>query len=109
MSLYDRIKAASDSRDSDTYLDMLHDDYVFYRHQTNSETNKADWEPTMRAMMASAALKITDDRCLYENDEVLVMHQIMRFPDDTSEAVMIVHMLKDGKIIRTETGATPIT
>ena len=36
------------------------------------------------------------------------MHQMMNFPDGTSEAVMIVNILKDGKIIRAETGATPI-
>jgi hypothetical protein len=45
---------------------------------------------------------------LYENNEILVMHQMMNFPDGTSEAVMIVNNLKDGKIIRAETGATPI-
>ena len=32
----------------------------------------------------------------------------MNFPDGTSEAVMIVNNLEDGKIIRAETGATPI-
>jgi hypothetical protein len=32
----------------------------------------------------------------------------MNFPDGTSEAVMIVSTKKDGKIVRTETGATPI-
>ena len=30
-----------------------------------------------------------------------------RCPDGSQEAVMVVHMLYDGKIIRTETGATP--
>ena len=33
----------------------------------------------------------------------------MDFPDGTREAVMAVHMLKDGKIIRTETGATRVS
>jgi hypothetical protein len=32
----------------------------------------------------------------------------MDFPDGTTEAVMTVHLIKDGKIIRTETGATLI-
>ena len=32
----------------------------------------------------------------------------MDFPDGTTEAVMAVHVLQDGKIIRTETGATLI-
>ena len=33
---------------------------------------------------------------------------MMDFPDGTREAVMAVHTIKDGKIIRTETGATLI-
>jgi hypothetical protein len=32
----------------------------------------------------------------------------MSYPDDTKEAVMHVYTLKDGKMIRIETGATPL-
>jgi len=32
----------------------------------------------------------------------------MTFGDGTKEAVMVVELKKDGKIIRTETGATPL-
>ena len=47
-----------------------------------------------------------DLRCLYENDEILVAHSVTDVPDGTREAVLEFHNLKDGKIIRTETGAT---
>ena len=47
-----------------------------------------------------------ESRCLYENDEVMVTHAVMAFPDGTREAVLAFHQLKDGKIIRMETGAT---
>lgn len=47
-------------------------------------------------------------RCVYENDEIIVAHSFMSYPDDTREAVMLVAMLKDGKIIRMETGATTL-
>ena len=50
-----------------------------------------------------------DQRCLYENEDILVEHSVMDFPDGTREAVLHAHMLKDGKIIRTETGATPVS
>ena len=108
MSVYEKLKKASDNKDADAYLDMLHDDFVFVRHQTNTEVTKSEWEPTLKAMMSSDALVIADDRCLYENEEILIMHQVMTFPDGSREAVMIVDSLKDGKVIRTETGATPI-
>lgn len=108
MSLYKTLKAATDNRDVNAYLDHLHDDFVFVRHQSGTEVNKDEWTPTLRAMMEHPTLEIANDRCLYENDEIMVTHQMMKFPDGTSEAVLIVNTLKDGKIIRVETGATPI-
>ena len=49
-----------------------------------------------------------DHRCIYENEEILVEHSVMDFPDGSREAVMSVHSIQDGMIIRTETGATLI-
>jgi hypothetical protein len=59
-------------------------------------------------MMESSALEISKQRCLYENDDIMIEHQFMKFADGTSEAVLVVNYIKDGKIIRVETGATPI-
>ena len=108
MTLYNSLKIATENRNVDAYLELLHDDFVFVRHQTGTEVSKSEWTPTLRAMMEHPTLEIANDRCLYENEEVLVTHQMMKFPDGTSEAVLIVNTLKDGKIIRVETGATPI-
>jgi len=90
------------------YLACLHEDFVFVRHQSATEVSKADWTPTLTQMMQSDALQFHDQRCLYENDEIMVEHSFMKFPDGTSEAVLVVNHIKDGKIIRVETGATPI-
>ena len=38
----------------------------------------------------------------------MIHHNIGNFPDGTIEAIMAVYILKGGKIIRTETGSTPI-
>ena len=35
-------------------------------------------------------------------------HSIATFPNGTTDAVMYVGILKDGKLFRTETGSTPI-
>jgi hypothetical protein len=43
---------------------------------------------------------------VFENDEVMVTHSFMDFPDGTTEAVLTFNALKDGKVIRMETGAT---
>ena len=108
MSLYKKIKAAQDNKDIEGYLDCLHEDFVFVRHQSGTEVSKSDWMPTLTAMMESDALSFNNQRCLYENEEIMVEHSFMKFPDGTSEAVLVVNHLKDGKIIRVETGATPI-
>ena len=44
----------------------------------------------------------------YENSEIMVDHSFMSYPDGTREAVMLVAMLKDGKILHMETGATSL-
>ena len=108
MSLYEKMKAASDNRDVEAWLDCIHDDFVFVRHQTGAEMSKEEWTPMVTAMMQSDQLEIKNQRCIYENEEILVTHSMMDFPDGTSEAVMVVNKLKDGKVIRVETGATPI-
>ena len=46
MSLYAKLKAASDARDVEAYLDCLHHDFVFVRHQSRTEVSKAEWAPT---------------------------------------------------------------
>ena len=55
MALYEKAKAALDNKDAQAYLDLLHDDFVFVRHQTGGEVTKAEWAPTLTAMMESAA------------------------------------------------------
>ena len=108
MSLYEKMKTASENRDVGAYLECIHDDFVFVRHQSGAEMSKEEWTPMLTAMMQSDKLEINNQRCIYENDEILVTHSMMNFPDGTSEAVMVVNQLKDGKVIRVETGATPI-
>ena len=108
MSLYEKMKTASENRDVDAWLECIHDDFVFVRHQTGAEMNKEEWTPMVTAMMQSDQLEIKNQRCIYENDNILVQHNFMSYPDNTREAVMLVAILKDGKIIRLESGATTL-
>ena len=54
-------------------------------------------------------LKQENLRCIYENDDILVMHFVMTFPNGTRDAVMYVATKRDGKIVRIETGSTPLS
>ena len=108
MGLYNVMMEALEARDIQKTLDCYHPDYEFVRHQTNTTLSLEEWRPIMEAMMASDKWVMETTNCIYENADIIVSHSLMAFPDDTKESVIVVHMLKDGKIIRTETGATPI-
>lgn len=60
------------------------------------------------AMMANEKFIQDSTRLVYENDDILVVHNFISYPDNTKEAVMIVSMIKDGQIIHMKTGATPL-
>ncbi len=107
--LYEKKVEAQEKRDVDTFLDMLHDDFVMVSHQHGIERDKETFAEMSRQMMSSASLEIKDQRLIYENDEVLVEHSFMSFPDGSKEAVLAVWTKKDGKFTRIETGATPVS
>ena len=60
------------------------------------------------AMMANEKFIQDSTRLVYENDDILVVHNFISYPDKTKEAVMIVSMIKAGQIIHMKTGATPL-
>ena len=109
MSVYQAIETAMHGKDPDKYIGLLQDHFQFVRHQSGTTMDKAAMADMIRRMAASGGVEVRDQRCLDENGDIVVEHGVMDFPDGTREAVMAVHMLKDGKIIRTETGATPIS
>ena len=41
-------------------------------------------------MMANDKFIHDNTRCVYENDDILVEHSFMSYPDDTREAVMMI-------------------
>ena len=111
MSVYENMINTFDDCNVENYLNLLHEDYVFVRHQSGQKVSKADWAPTVTGMfnaMSEGKLKLEENRCIYENDDILVMHGIGYFPDGTKEAIMSVHSFSNGNIIKTESGATRI-
>ena len=108
MSIYEKLDVAMENNDAEAYADLLHDDFKFVRHATNTAMTKSEWVNVINTMMDSGKVTRTNSRCIYENDDILVSHSTVSFPDGTSEAVLVCFSLKDGKIIRSETGATPL-
>jgi ketosteroid isomerase-like protein len=108
MATFDKMNAAVANKDADAYLDLYGDDAVFVRHATGTEMDKPQFAEMIRKMMASDKTDMGNRRCIYENDDILVVHSINDYPDGTREAVLMACTLKDGKISRVETGATPL-
>ena len=50
MSIFNKMVKAIDDCNLDEYLDLLHDDYVFVRHQSNQVVNKSEWIPVVTGM-----------------------------------------------------------
>jgi hypothetical protein len=105
--LYEKLKKAWDQADVDAYKALHQEDFTFTFHSTGRVNTRDDMtDQGMKGMMMS--VRNTHQRCIYENDDILVEHAFSEFPSGDKEAVMMVSLKKDGLIWRTETGATPI-
>ena len=66
MSIFNKMVKAIDDCNLDDYLNLLHDNYVFVRHQSNQEVTKSEWIPVVTGMFnamkeeKNLTLKITD-------------------------------------------------
>ena len=81
---------------------MLSEDYVWAQHSTGKHIPR---EELGKWFMSDDAPKIENQRIIYENDEIGVGHFFVSFKDGSRQAVLAVYIIKDGKIIRSETGA----
>jgi len=106
--LYPEMTKAMETRNAEAWNDLLHPEFEFVRHKSGSSLDKDQTIAMMRQFMASEAVQEHSRRCLYENDDILVVHSVMSFADSTSESVIAVYTKKDGLIVRSETGATPV-
>jgi uncharacterized protein (TIGR02246 family) len=108
MSIFQKLDAATKNRDAEAYINLMADDCVFVRHQSGTEIDKPQISEMLRKMMSSGGADMGNRRCLYENDDILVVHSVNDYPDGTKEAVLAAYSLRDGKITKLETGATPL-
>jgi hypothetical protein len=106
--LYQKFVDAWDNKDAEAELALFHDDWEFKFHSTGKVMKKGDITPDDRKKMMEN-IRQSERRCIYENDDILVIHSVSHFPNDTADAVMMIHMKKDGLLWRTETGSTPLS
>ena len=106
MSLLQAYTDAWNNGDTETLERIIHDDFVFNPHVGGMTMGKSD----LLGFAGSDAVRGENERILYENDEIGVMHSIAHFANGSaSEAVLSFVRIVDGQITSMETGTTPLS
>ena len=103
MSVIQKLWEAEENKDLVKFNEVMSEDFVWVKHSTGEQIGRdvlATW------FMSEDAPKSDKNRIIYENDEIGVAHSFVTFTDGSKQAVLVVYNIKDGKIIRSETGAT---
>jgi len=103
MSLIQKLYDAEEKKDLNKFNEVLSEDYVWVRHSTGEHVPR---DELSKWFMSDEAPKTEKQRIIYENEEIGVAHSFVTFKDGSRQAVLVVYIIKDGKIIRSETGAT---
>ena len=106
-NLYEKMAKAKADRDISAFNSCYHNDWEFKFHSSGRIVRRGD-NTDEQTLERWDTFKVEDDRCVYENEDILVTHSIVHFPNGSTDAVMMVHMKKDGLLWRTETGSTPM-
>ena len=105
MSIIQKLYDAQEKKDLEKINEVLSEDYVWVQHSTGKHIPR---EELNKFFMSDDAPKTENQRIIYENDEIGIAHFFVTFKDGLRQAVLAAYIIKDGKIIRSETGATTI-
>ena len=103
MSVIQKLIDAQDNQDLKAYNEVVSKDYAWVKHSTGEEIPR---DELTKWLISPDAPKTENARIIYENNEIGVAHFFVSFKDGSKQAVLAVYTIKDGKIIRSETGAT---
>ena len=109
MGLFEKMEAALQAGDIDAVASFYHVDFEMKMHSNGAVMTKEQWKAGAASIFSNSNFKREAARCIYENDDILVSHAIMTFPNGSKDAVMWVATKKDGLIHRVETGSTPLS
>ena len=105
MTLLEKFLDGINNKNETNLNEVLHDDYRFISHQNNNTSSKSE---IIKLCMGNSFINYKH-RIIYENEEIGIDHAFITYlSGDTPEACLSVHTIKNGKILSTETGATPI-
>ena len=105
--LFDKYKKFWEEGDIEAFTSIIHADIEIIMHSTGGVIDYDLWMERISAVLLSDAYA-ENIRCLYENDDILVVHQITNAANGSRDAVMHVFTKENGKLTRLETGANPL-
>ena len=109
MGLFEKMEAAFQAGDVDTVASFYHAAFEMKMHSNGAVITKEQWKEGAASIFKNSNFKREAARCIYENDDILVSHAIVTFPNGSKDAVMWFAKKKDGLIHRVETGSTPLS
>ena len=108
MGFMKKLHDAFEAKDVKTMEKLMADDFIFVRHQSGTRVTKSEMLSWDWWNSDGPTAIMRDFRVIYENDEIGVVHSFNEYPDGSKEALMAVYNIRDGKVTRSETGATPL-
>ena len=109
MPIYTEMEAAMRADDADRYAALLAEDFEYVRHKSHDTIDRKAMRVLLTKVWRPGNRTIEDMRCLYENDDILVVHTILSFASGSREAAMIVHHKRGGRIVRIESGVSDLS
>ena len=109
MLIYTEMEAAMRADDAERYAALLAADFEYVRHKSRDTLDRGQMAALLRKVWGNGNRTIEDMRCLYENNDILVVHTRLSFANGSREGAMIVNLKRDGKIVRIESGVSDLT
>ena len=105
--LFEKYKKFWEEGDIEAFTSIIDPDIEIIMHSTGGVIDPDLWMKRITAVVLSDAYA-ENIRCIYENDDIMIVHQITNAANGSRDAVMYVFTKKNNMHVRLETGATPL-
>ena len=105
--LFEKYKKFWEEGDIEAFTSIIDSDIEIIMHSTGGVIDPDLWMKRITAVVLSDAYA-ENIRCIYENHDIMIVHQITNAANGSRDAVMYVFTKKNNMLVRLETGATPL-
>ena len=74
MSFYAKWEAAMENQDLDRMMELTHPEFTMVLHSTGKVIHADEWKETRGKENVSGQIRRDKNRCIYENDDIVVAH-----------------------------------